>query len=93
MKIFAALFFAVFAFPAFAQQPCFPAAEVISNLISKYAERPVWEGVVNIENGPVQIVLLQSKEGGWTLLSLRGQTACIMATGEDGTSIEIGEPA
>lgn len=74
-----------------AQELCAPASEVFPVWDEIHHERPVWEGVTNTPNGPVETVLLQSATGTWSMFLIRNGIACLTGAGQDGTPIETGK--
>lgn len=70
---------------------CAPASALLSQFAEIHKEQPVWEGTVPHESGPVEIILMQSAKNTWTLISVRGGIACILAAGSDATPIQTGK--
>src|SRR5688500_5923953 len=67
------------------EQPlCGPAEILLRQFSEIHKEKPVWEGVVPQDTGPVEVLLLQSAKSTWTLFTIRGGIACIIASGRDG---------
>jgi hypothetical protein len=73
------------------QQHCGPAEILLRQFSEIHKERPVWEGTVHSETGPVEVILLQGDKNTWTLFSIQGSiqgaVACVIATGKDATPI------
>jgi hypothetical protein len=69
------------------QQFCGPAEILLRQFSEIHKERPVWEGTVHSETGPVEVILLQGDKNTWTLFAIQGDTACILASGKDATPI------
>jgi hypothetical protein len=69
------------------QQFCGPAEILLRQFSEIHKERPVWEGTVPSETGPVEVILLQGDKNTWTLFAIQGATACILASGKDATPI------
>jgi hypothetical protein len=69
------------------QQLCGPAEILLRQFSEIHKERPVWEGTVHSETGPVEVILLQGDKNTWTLFAIQGDTACILASGKDATPI------
>lgn len=66
------------------EQPrCAPAEALLRQFSEIHKERVIWEGVVPQETGPIEIVLMQSEKNTWTMFTLRGGIACIIASGKD----------
>ncbi|MBN7755503.1 hypothetical protein JYP46_01585 [Nitratireductor aquimarinus] len=70
-----------------AQRACAPTDEALKYFREQHEELPAWEGVAN---GGIELILLQSESGSWTLLSLQGAVACLVASGTDGNAIIAG---
>jgi hypothetical protein len=70
-------------------QPCPPLEAMIEELGTKYGERIVWEGTAPTPQGPIEVMLFQSDKT-WTIIQVKGISACIVAAGESGTPIETG---
>jgi hypothetical protein len=69
------------------RQVCGPAEILLRQFSEIHKERPVWEGTVHSETGPVEVILLQGDKNTWTLFAIQGVTACILASGKDATPI------
>jgi hypothetical protein len=69
------------------RQVCGPAEILLRQFSEIHKERPVWEGTVHSETGPVEVILLQGDKNTWTLFAIQGATACILASGKDATPI------
>jgi hypothetical protein len=69
------------------RQLCGPAEILLRQFSEVHKERPVWEGTVHSETGPVEVILLQGDKNTWTLFAIQGATACILASGKDATPI------
>lgn len=66
------------------EQPlCAPAEVLLRQFSEIHKERPIWEGVVPQETGPIEIILLQGEKNTWTMFTIRGGIACIIASGQD----------
>lgn len=66
------------------EQPlCAPAEVLLRQFSEIHKERPIWEGVVPQETGPIEIILMQSEKNTWTMFTIRGGIACIIASGQD----------
>lgn len=70
------------------EQPrCGPAEVLLRQFAEIHKERVVWEGVVPRDNGPIEVILMQSDKNTWTLFSVEGSVegpiACIVASGRD----------
>lgn len=98
LSILAALFLAllyIVSYPALAQegQPttpaCGPLSEFVDYLESEHKEKLRWFG--NISGG-TRLVILDSKNGTWTVIQTDGRRACIIFAG-DGSTFQLGEPA
>lgn len=74
------------------EQPlCAPANILIPQFAEIHKERPVWGGIIPLQQGPVEAILLQSARNTWTFLTIRGGVACIVAAGKDATPVETGK--
>lgn len=75
---------------AHAQQvQCAPIRSVVDMLaVSK--ERVLWGGVTKTAQGVSEILLFQSPQETWTLVTVQNGIGCIVAEGRDGTPIETG---
>lgn len=70
------------------EQPlCAPAEILLRQFSEIHKEQPVWEGVVPQETGPIEVILLQGAKNTWTLFTVRGGIACIIASGRDATPV------
>jgi len=66
------------------EQPlCAPAEILLRQFSEIHKERPIWEGVVPQETGPIEIILMQGEKNTWTMFTIRGGIACIIASGQD----------
>lgn len=70
---------------------CVPASVLLPQWAEIHKERPVWGGVVPSDAGPIEMILLQSDKENWTLITIRGGIACVIAAGSDATPIETGK--
>lgn len=62
---------------------CENTTTIITALASKYGEKPVFAGVGTEDDQGTNIVLVLNKDTGtWTLLQMRNDVACFLATGE-----------
>lgn len=75
--------------PANAQQPCGPRREVIDRLKTAHGETESWYG--HVDRNSVAL-LLTGKNGSWTLLLVRPDVACGIASGSGSTPL-FGDPA
>lgn len=75
-----------------AQQVCGPRREVIDTIKSKYGETESWFGIVADGNEKAVMLLLTGRDGSWTLLLVRPDVACGIASGGKSTAL-FGDPA
>jgi len=80
--------------PAHAQEPppsngpiCAPMAHLIPAWQEVHKERVVWEGTSPTPQGPIELVLLQSASGTWSLFVVQGGIGCLRAAGNSGTPV------
>ena len=81
---------AFFVSDVYAQRACAPTEEALKYFRDSYNEMPAWGGMAN---GGIELELLQSENGTWTLISLQGGMACLVATGVEGNAIIAGRGA
>ena len=79
-------------FTASAQKQCGPRREVIDTFRERFGETESWFGQVDGSGGAV-VLLLTGKNGSWTLLLVRPDVACGIASGSDSTMVPPGAPA
>ena len=79
---------------AHAQEPppangpiCAPMAHLIPAWQEVHQERVVWEGTSPTPQGPIELVLLQSASGTWSLFVVQGGIGCLRAAGNSGTPV------
>ncbi len=62
---------------------CAPAEIMLRQFSEIHKERPIWEGVVPKDTGPVEIILMQGDKNTWSLFTIQGGIACLIAAGAD----------
>lgn len=62
---------------------CAPAEIMLRQFSEIHQERPIWEGVVPKDTGPVEIILMQGDKNTWSLFTIQGGIACLIAAGTD----------
>ena len=77
--------------PVHAQSLCGPRREVLDAIKMTAKETEVWFGRVPGKEHAVML-LLSGKSGSWTLIGIKPDVACIIATGQGSTPL-FGDPA
>jgi len=77
---------------AHAQEPqpgpiCAPMVHLIPAWQEVHQERVIWEGTSPTPQGPIELVLLQSASGTWSLFVVQGGVGCLRAAGNSGTPV------
>lgn len=62
---------------------CAPAEIMLRQFSEIHKERPVWGGIIPLETGPVEAILLQSEKNTWTFLTIQDGRACVLTFGQD----------
>jgi hypothetical protein len=75
-----------------AQEPppgpiCAPMSHLIPAWQEVHKERVVWEGTSPTPNGPIELVLMQSASGSWSLFAVLNGIGCLRAAGNSGTPV------
>ena len=70
------------------QPECGEIKEVLSLLLTKYGEKPIWAG--KTERGLSYGILANPTEKNWTLIQFDGKFACILLTGDNYSAANIG---
>ena len=66
------------------QRPlCAPAEILLRQFSEMHKERPIWEGDMPKAGGPVEFLLLQGAKNTWSLFTIEGGIACLVAAGQD----------
>lgn len=60
---------------------------ILTNLLGKYREEPVWIGYKIKEK--IQFGLFLSDSGSWTLIQYNDKTACIIGAGEKSEVVDL----
>lgn len=64
--------------PAFAQMQCGPKAAILAELQNRFKEWPIFEG----KGKSAKFIVTRPDEGGWTILRIEGEVACLVADGK-----------